>query len=413
MERNESGAPPFLFGRRIVLGVTGGVAAYKAAELVRRLVQTGAQVDVVLTPGGAHFVTPTTFQALSGRPVWCDPWDERRANAMAHIDLTRGADLLLVAPCTADAMARFAQGQADDLLATLALARACPMAVAPAMNRQMWLHPATQRNRAQLVADGVLFWGPAEGEQACGEIGPGRMIEPDEIVARLEAFFAPKWFSGHAVLVTAGPTYEPLDPVRVLTNLSSGKMGYALAQAFAQAGATVTLVSGPVSLPTPWGVTRVDVTTAEEMRTAVLERVPGHRIFASVAAVADYRPVRVSPQKIKKGAERLTLELVRNPDILAEVAALPEPPWCIGFAAESENLDEYAERKRREKGLQLVVGNLVQEAMGRDENTVVLYDENGRIPLPTADKAQVAWGIVRHVARRLGLIDTAVERGEL
>ncbi len=402
-----------LKGRKLVLGVTGGVAAYKAAELVRLLGKAGADVHVVLTEGGARFVTAVTFQALSGNPVWTDLWDPRMGNNMAHIDLTRDADAILIAPATADVMAKLTHGLADDLLTTLCLARDCPLLVAPAMNRQMWEHPATRRNAEQLAADGVALFGPGAGEQACGEVGLGRMLEPEELCEAVIGFFQPKLLAGRRIVMTAGPTFEPIDPVRGITNSSSGKMAYGLARACVQAGAEVVLVSGPVALPVPMGARRVSVRSALEMREAVLTAVPGSDVFIGVAAVADYRPARVCPQKIKKGAERLTLELVRNPDIHPEVAALPEPPWCIGFAAESENLDEYAERKRREKGLQLVVGNLVQEAMGRDENTVVLYDENGRIPLPTADKVQVAWGIVRHVAQRLGLIDTAVERGDL
>ncbi|BBD77070.1 bifunctional phosphopantothenoylcysteine decarboxylase/phosphopantothenate--cysteine ligase CoaBC [Hydrogenophilus thermoluteolus] len=397
--------PPFVNGQRIVLAVTGGIAVYKIAEVVRRLVDRGATVDVVMSDAATRFVTPLTFQALSGRTVWTDLWDGRAEDAMAHIDLTRGAALMVVAPATADHLGRFAQGRADDLVSTLALARTCPLAVVPAMNQAMWHHPATQRNVAQLQADGVAIWGPAVGAQACGEVGAGRMIEPHEILARIEAALAPKWFQGKRVVLTAGPTYEPIDPVRVLTNLSSGKMGFALAEAFAMAGAEVTVIAGPTALPTPWGVTRVDVVTAQQMRSAAHEYAPSADLFVGVAAVADYRPETPQEHKIKKSASTLTLTLVKNPDILAEIAALPHGPLCVGFAAESRDLDHYAECKRREKGLSLVVGNLAQEALGQDETRVVLYDDFGRHPVPAGNKSEVAWAILAHLKRMISVRD--------
>jgi phosphopantothenoylcysteine decarboxylase/phosphopantothenate--cysteine ligase len=392
-----------LSGRRVLLGVTGGVAAYKAAELARLLFKAGAQVDVVLTEAGANFVGAATFQALTGRPVWNDLWDARQQRGMAHIDLTRGADAILIAPASADFLAKIVQGRADDLLSTLCLARECPLLAAPAMNRQMWENPATQRNMAQLVADGVRLLGPACGEQACGEVGLGRMLEPQEIFDDLMAFFQPGHLAGRRVLLTAGPTFEPIDPVRGITNSSSGKMGFALARACAEAGAAVTLVAGPVSLATPRGVKRIDVQSAQDMRMAVLQAVGAMDIFIGVAAVADYRPVQAAEHKIKKNAagSQLTIELTANPDILAEVASLPAAPFCVGFAAESQNLAAYAEGKRLAKKLPLVVGNLVQDGLGGDSNTVILFDASGQHRLTPAPKAEVARGIVAHIAAML------------
>lgn len=387
--------------RKIVIGVTGGVAAYKSAELVRLLVKAGADVHVVLTEAGARFVTAVTFQALSGNPVWTDLWDARVPNNMAHIDLGREADAILVAPATADFMARLAQGRADDLLTTLCLARDVPLIVAPAMNRQMWEAPATRRNVAQVIEDGVTVFGPAAGEQACGEVGMGRMLEPEELFERLEGFFVPKRLAGRKVVLTAGPTFEAIDPVRGITNISSGKMGYELARACVQAGAEVVLVSGPVSLPVPAGVRRVSVAGARDMREAVFAALPGADVFIGVAAVADYRPLEVAEHKMKKKDGILTLALTQNPDILADVAALPDAPFCVGFAAESQDLDAYAEGKRRKKGLPMLVGNLVQDGMGADDNLVVLYDDAGRHPLPRAPKAEVSHGIVAHLATLL------------
>jgi phosphopantothenoylcysteine decarboxylase/phosphopantothenate--cysteine ligase len=390
-----------LAGKRIVLGVTGGVAAYKSAELARLFVKAGARVDVVLTEAGAHFVGAATFQALTGHAVWTDLWDSRMPNGMAHIDLSRGADAILIAPASADSLARLAQGRSDDLLATLCLARDCPLLVAPAMNRQMWENPATQRNVTQLRADGNQVLGPAAGEQACGEIGEGRMLEPEELFDALVYFFQPKRLAGRSVLLTAGPTFEALDPVRGITNSSSGKMGFALARACAEAGAIVTLVAGPSSQPTPHGVRRIDVQSALQMREAVLAKLPSD-IFIAVAAVADYRPAQPVPHKIKKQAPELTVEMVKNPDILAEVAGMPNPPFCVGFAAESQDLAEYAEAKRRAKKLPLVVGNLVQDGLGGDDNTVTLFADNGVYPLPAGDKLTLARSIVNHI---VGLLE--------
>ncbi|WP_114649286.1 bifunctional phosphopantothenoylcysteine decarboxylase/phosphopantothenate--cysteine ligase CoaBC [Pseudothauera hydrothermalis] len=387
-----------LKGRNLVLGVSGGIAAYKAAELTRLLVKAGAQVDVVMTEAATRFVTPVTFQALSGRTVWTDLWDARIGNNMAHIDLTRGADGILIAPASADILAKLAHGFADDLLTTLCLARECALMVAPAMNRQMWEHPATRRNLAQLQADGVAIFGPGEGDQACGETGLGRMLEPEEVLEAVVAYFAPKLLVGRKVVITAGPTFEPIDPVRGITNTSSGKMGYALARACVRASAEVVLVSGPVSLPVPPGVRRVAVQSALQMRDAVLAEVPGAAVFIAVAAVADYRPAQTAEHKIKKSGEPMQLWLTPNPDILAEVAALPQPPFCVGFAAESRELDAYAAAKRAAKRVPLLVGNLVQDGLGGDDNEVVLYDDRGRHPLGRATKTELAWRIVEHLA---------------
>lgn len=394
-----------LAGKRVVLGVTGGVAAYKAAELVRLLVKAGAEVDVVLTAAGSRFVGAATFQALSGRPVWTDLWDVRADNGMAHIDLTRGAVACVIAPATADFIAKLAHGFAEDLLSTLCLARDCPLLVAPAMNRQMWEQAATQRNIAQLKADGVAVIGPARGEQACGETGAGRMVEAAEVHEELAGFLQPKLMRGRRVLMTAGPTFEALDPVRGITNLSSGRMGFALARALRDAGAEVTLVAGPTDLATPRGVARIDVVGARDMRAAVLAALPGQHVFVGVAAVADYRPLAFAEHKIKKSAARLTLELEANPDILAEVAARPDAPFCVGFAAESRNLAEYADGKRRNKKLPLVVGNLVQDGLGGDSNNVTLFDGKGAHPLPPGDKLAVARDIVAHIS---GMIDPCI-----
>ncbi|HAF55092.1 MAG TPA: bifunctional phosphopantothenoylcysteine decarboxylase/phosphopantothenate--cysteine ligase CoaBC, partial [Thauera sp.] len=322
-------------------------------------------------------------------------------NNMAHIDLGRDADAILVAPATADFIARLAHGRADDLLTTLCLARDVPLIVAPAMNRQMWESPPTQRNVSLIRQDGVAVFGPAAGDQACGEVGMGRMLEPEELFERLEGFFVPKSLGGRKVVMTAGPTFEAIDPVRGITNISSGKMGYALARACAQAGADVVLVSGPVSLPVPAEVRCVPVASALEMRAAVIDALPGAHVFIGVAAVADYRPVATAEHKLKKTSDALTVTLTPNPDILAEVAAREDAPFCVGFAAESRDLDAYAEGKRRNKRLPMLVGNLVSDGMGGDDNTVILYDDAGRHPLPRASKAEVARGIVAHLARLL------------
>ena len=390
-------------GKRIVLGVTGGVAAYKSAELVRLLVKAGAEVDVALTAAGAQFVGAATFQALTGRRVWQALWDERMDSGMAHIDLTRGAAALLVAPATADFLAKLAHGFADDLLSTLCLARDCPLLVAPAMNRQMWENPATQRNVAQLQADGIGLLGPASGEQACGEVGAGRMLEPDEILEEVIAFFTPKRLAGKKVLMTAGPTFEAIDPVRGITNLSSGRMGYAVARAARQAGAVVTLVSGPVGFAAPQGVDRISVRSALEMHAAVMARAATSDIFVGVAAVADYRVANAAEHKLKKDSGGIPpIELIENPDILAEVAALPNGPFCVGFAAESRNLEEYAQAKRRKKNIPLIAGNLIQDGFGGDDNRLVLFDENGMHPLTPAPKSELARQLIEHIADLTG-----------
>jgi phosphopantothenoylcysteine decarboxylase/phosphopantothenate--cysteine ligase len=391
-----------LMGKRIALGVSGGIAAYKAAELVRQLIKQGASVQVVMTEAATRFVTPVTFQALSGKLVFSDQWDSRAANNMAHIDLSRDADALLIAPASADFLAKLAHGLADDLLSTLSLARDCPLLVAPAMNLQMWDNAATQRNIATLRGDGVSILGPASGDQACGENGLGRMIEADEIVAELVAFFQPKLLKGKKVLLTAGPTFEAIDPVRGITNLSSGKMGYAVARAAQDAGAQVTLISGPVSQATPRGVSRINVTSALEMHDAVMQRIAAQDVFIGVAAVADYRPSAAAAHKIKKDGQRApAIELIQNPDILAEVAALPAAPLCVGFAAESRNLAEYAQKKRIAKKIPLIVGNLVQDGFGGNDNTLILFDENGQIPLAPAPKLELARQLVAHIATLL------------
>jgi phosphopantothenoylcysteine decarboxylase/phosphopantothenate--cysteine ligase len=391
-----------LNGRRILLGLTGGIAAYKAAELARLLVKAGADVRAAMTESATRFISPTTLQALTGRPVWTDLWDARVPDAMGHIELSRDRDLIAVAPASADFLAKTAHGLADDLLSTLVLARRCPLLLAPAMNVEMWESPATQRNVDRLRADGVLIAGPAAGDQACGETGMGRMLEPVDLLGEIEAAFQPKLLAGRRVLVTAGPTEEPIDPVRVLTNRSSGKMGYAVARAAREAGADVILVSGPVALAAPWGVRRVDVRTAAEMFEAVKEVLDGCDIFFSVAAVADFRPKQSSDAKIKKeGRSALTLELEPNPDILAWVAARKDAPFCVGFAAESEDLEANAEAKRRKKGVPLLAANLAQAALGADDNEITLYDARGAHPLGRGPKLELARRLVGHVAAML------------
>ena len=392
-----------LNGKRIVLGVTGGIAAYKAAELVRLLGKLGAEVQVAMTSAATHFVGATTFQALSGRPVYLDQWDARMPNAMAHIDLSRQADLILIAPASADFLARVAHGMADDLLATMVLARNCPLLVAPAMNRQMWESPATQRNMLQLAADGVRVLGPASGEQACGEVGAGRMLEPDEILEEILSFMVPDCLRGKKVLITAGPTFEAIDAVRGITNLSSGRMGYAVARAAWQAGAEVTLVSGPVGISAPYGVDRINVRSALEMHAAVMQRAASADIFIGVAAVADYRVANVAEHKLKKDDGGIPpIELVENPDILAEVAALSDGPFCVGFAAESRNLEAYAQAKRRKKNIPLIVANLIQEGFGGDDNRLVLFDDAGSHPLPPGSKTELASQLIQHIVNLTG-----------
>ncbi|MGN6578418.1 MAG: bifunctional phosphopantothenoylcysteine decarboxylase/phosphopantothenate--cysteine ligase CoaBC [Bordetella sp.] len=391
-----------LIDKRIVLGMTGGIACYKIAELVRRLTEQGATVDVVMTEAATHFITPVTMQALSGRPVFIDAWDARVPNNMAHIDLTRGADAVLIAPASADFMAKLAHGEASDLLSTLCLARACPMLVAPAMNREMWANPATQRNVAQLRADGIAILGPDSGSQACGEVGDGRMLEAHQLLAEVVAFFQPKLLAGKRVLMTAGPTSEPIDPVRVLSNRSSGKTGYALARAAHEAGAQVTLVSGPTSLPAPYGVSLIPVMTARQMHAAVMAEAGSADLFIAVAAVADWYVKNASAQKIKKtGSGAPQLEFEANPDILADVAGLPDGPWCVGFAAETENLAQHAEDKRRRKNIPVLVGNLAQNVMDADTTEMALFDAQGMHPLPAASKLDAARRLVAEIAARL------------
>ena len=389
--------------KRITLGVTGGIAAYKAAELTRLLVRQGALVQVAMSEAATHFVTPLTFQALSGQPVFTTLWDTQAAGAMAHIRLSRDADLLLVAPASADFLAKLALGLADDLLSTLALAHNGPLLVAPAMNREMWGKKVTQRNVATLRADGVTVLGPASGEQACGEVGEGRMLEPADIVDALIAHLQPKLLVGKKVLLTAGPTFEAIDPVRGITNLSSGKMGFAIARAARDAGAEVTLVCGPVTQASPAGISRIDVTSAQQMHAAVMARVANQNVFIGVAAVADYRPQSPAAHKLKKedGAPPPSIDLIRNPDILAEVAALPAPPLCVGFAAESQQLAEYAEQKRRSKNIPLIVGNLIQDGFGGENNTLIFFDDKGASPQAPASKLTLARALVAKIATLL------------
>ncbi|WP_036169560.1 bifunctional phosphopantothenoylcysteine decarboxylase/phosphopantothenate--cysteine ligase CoaBC [Massilia sp. 9096] len=397
-----------LKGKKIVLGLSGGVACYKAAELCRALVKEGAQVQVVMTEAATHFIGTVTMQALSGRTVYLDQWDGRIPNNMAHIDLTRNADAILVAPCSADFLFKLAHGATDDLLSTLCLARphGVPLLAAPAMNVEMWEKPPTQRNVAQLKEDGVRILGPAAGSQACGETGMGRMLEPEQLLEEVIAAFQPKVLAGKRVLITAGPTYEAIDPVRGITNLSSGKMGYAIARAAREAGAEVTLVSGPTALDVPHGVRRVDVQSARQMLDAVMDRVEGQHVFVGVAAVADWRVDNVSPHKIKKdaGGHAPELTFAQNPDILASVAATTSIngwPYCVGFAAESENLIEYGAVKREKKGIPLLVGNIGPQTFGQDENAIVLFDDSGHTALPQASKLSLARQLVSEIAKRL------------
>jgi phosphopantothenoylcysteine decarboxylase/phosphopantothenate--cysteine ligase len=391
-----------LAGKRLLLGITGGIAAYKSIELVRLLRKSAAEVQVVLTGAASQFVTPMTLQAVSGRPVRQDLFDPAHEAAMGHIELARWADLVLVAPASAGFMARLANGFADNLLATLCLATTAPIILAPAMNQQMWANPATRHNVALLEQRGVKLWGPASGDQACGEIGPGRMLEPETLLVQLQGRFAPSPLSGVRVLLTAGPTREPLDPVRFIGNRSSGKMGFALAMAFAGAGAAVELVAGPVSLDTPPGVVRIDVETACEMERAVMSRVAGCDIFVGCAAVADYRPDAVAAQKIKKHNDRMEVRLVRNPDILAGVAARTDAPFTVGFAAETQAAEDHAEKKRIAKRIDMIAANLVGAREGgfeRDENALTLLWEGGREALPMMDKRRLAEQLVSVVTQ--------------
>ncbi|MGZ5078813.1 MAG: bifunctional phosphopantothenoylcysteine decarboxylase/phosphopantothenate--cysteine ligase CoaBC [Usitatibacter sp.] len=382
--------------RRLLLGVTGGVAAYKVAELARLLQRNNVEVQVAMTEAAARFVGAATFQALTGKPVVTDLWDASFASSMAHIELSRGVDAILVAPASADFMAKLAHGLADDVLSTTCLARNCPLLVAPAMNREMWDNPATQRNVATLRSDGVSVLGPAAGDQACGEVGMGRMLEPEELLDAVLAFLAPKKLAGRKVIVTAGPTFEAIDTVRGITNLSSGKMGYAIADALSSLGAEVTLISGPTALTPPAQVHFVYVTSAAEMANAVKAHVAGSDYFFGVAAVADYTPVAKLNRKMKKTAEPMELKLKPTEDILAYVAALPDGPFCVGFAAESEDLAQYAQAKRVRKKIPMIVANLVQHTIGKEENEVTIYDDHGAHALARAPKSKIAHGIVAH-----------------
>jgi phosphopantothenoylcysteine decarboxylase / phosphopantothenate---cysteine ligase len=404
-------APPDLQGKHVVLGLSGGIACYKAAELTRELVKAGATVQVVMSDAALQFITPVTMQALSNRPVFTSQWDTRPANGMAHIELSREADVIVVAPASADFIAQLAQGRAGELLPLLCLARPwsagvrVPLLLAPAMNREMWAHPATQRNVMQVQADGAVVLGVGSGDQACGEVGDGRMLEPDEIRDEVIAALSPKLLAGKRVLITAGPTFEAIDPVRGITNLSSGKMGFAIARAAAEAGAQVTLVAGPVHLDTPRGVSRIDVTSARQMHDAVLPAARTSDVFVATAAVADWRPATLNEHKIKKDGKRQAplFELTENPDILAAVARLPdaERPWCVGFAAESQDLARHAREKLERKGVPLVVGNLGPATFGRDDNQLLLVDAQGDRELPAADKLTLARLLVSEIARRI------------
>jgi phosphopantothenoylcysteine decarboxylase/phosphopantothenate--cysteine ligase len=391
-----------LAGKHLVLGLTGGIACYKIAELTRLLTKAGATVQIVMTEAATQFITPVTMQALSGRPVYTSQWDARVPNNMPHIDLSREADAIVIAPASTDFLAKLAHGMCDDLLSTLCIARDCPLLVVPAMNRQMWQNPATQRNVAQLRGDGVEVLGPDSGAQACGEVGDGRMLEPSATFEAICAFFQPKILRGRRVLITAGPTFEPLDPVRGITNRSSGKMGFSLARAAAQAGADVHLIAGPVALETPWGVYREDVQTAQQMYDAVMRATPDVDIFIAVAAVADWRVDHVSDHKIKKaeGQPLPAFSFVENPDILASVAKLPNPPFCVGFAAESGDLDVHGEEKRVRKNVPLLIGNLGPLTFGLDDNEVVLFEASGKTRLPRADKKLLARTLIGEIAKR-------------
>ena len=398
-----------LQSKHIVLGLTGGVACYKVAQLCRLLTKAGATVQVVMTEAAQQFITPVTMQALSGRPVFTSQWDARPENNMAHINLSRAADAIVIAPCSADFAAKLAQGRADELLSLLCLARphGKPLLLAPAMNREMWAHPATQRNFAQAAADGAQVLDVGQGEQACGECGDGRMLEPEELIQDIAASLVPKRLAGHKVLITAGPTFEALDPVRGLTNHSSGKMGFAIAAAARAAGAQVTLVAGPVHLPTPRGVQRINVQSARDMLAAVQSALEDVSIFIAAAAVADWRPADFSTKKIKKDGSGAvpSLAFVENPDILATVAnserAQQGQLYCVGFAAESYNLLAHASAKRVRKNVPLLVGNIGPATFGQDDNTLLLIDAHGSSALPRASKAQLGHALIAEIARRL------------
>ena len=402
-----------LSNKHIVLGLSGGIACYKAAELCRALVKEGATVQVVMTEAAAQFVTPVTMQALSNQPVYVSQWDPREPNNMAHINLTRNAHAILVAPASADFMAKLLHGRADDLLSLMCLARpvdTVPLLLAPAMNKEMWAHPATQRNMAQLRQDGAKVLGVGQGDQACGEVGDGRMLEPDELLYELTALFQPKVLQGKKVLISAGPTFEAIDPVRGITNLSSGKMAFALARAAHEAGAEVHVVAGPVSLTTPFGVERTDVRSALQMHAAVMAHVERADVFIATAAVADWRPAEVAGEKIKKGKDGLpSFEWVENPDILADVAsgtrAQAGALYCVGFAAETQYLQAQAQAKRVRKGVPLMVGNLGPATFGQDDNALLLIDEQGALELPLASKLTLARQLMAEIASRISKKD--------
>jgi phosphopantothenoylcysteine decarboxylase / phosphopantothenate---cysteine ligase len=396
-----------LAGKHIVLGLSGGIACYKAAELCRALIKEGATVQVVMTESAEQFITPVTMQALSNRPVFTSQWDSRTANNMPHINLSREAHAILIAPCSADFMAKLVQGRADDLLSLMCLARpldSVPLLVAPAMNREMWVHPATQRNMAQLAKDGTTILGVGTGDQACGETGDGRMLEPLELLEDVIAFFQPKSLVGHHVLVTAGPTFEAIDPVRGITNLSSGKMGFAIARAAHEAGAQVTLVAGPVHLPTPRGVARINVTSAQALYDVAVMESARASVFVATAAVADWRPANASDHKIKKDGSGVvpSLQFVENPDILATIAHSPRAKngdlYCVGFAAESHDLLANAQAKRVRKGVPLLVGNIGPATFGKDDNVLLLVDANGAQELPRASKLSLARQLIAKIA---------------
>lgn len=383
--------------KSIVLGITAGIAAYKAAELARLLIKSNIEVQVVMTESATQFITPTTMQALTGKPVHIGMWDDKMGNGMPHIELSRHADAIVIAPATAEFVAKLLHGRADDLLSTLCLARDCPLLVAPAMNKQMWENPATQRNFAQLAEDNISVLGPGHGDQACGETGDGRMLEPEQLAALIHAHFTSKLFQGKKILITAGSTLEMIDPVRGITNLSSGKMGFAIARIASDMGAEVTLIHGNTTLEPPANLISKHASNAAAMYQAVMQDIGTQDIFISVAAVADYSPSETSAHKIKKAEDTITLTLTRNKDILAEVASMQNPPFCVGFAAETQDLLNLAEKKRRAKKLPLLAANLVSESMGLDHATLTLLDDTGSHPLQSASKAVLATELLKHI----------------
>ncbi len=397
-----------LAGKKILLGISGGIAAYKCAELTRRLIERGAQVQVVMTKAAKEFITPLTMQAVSGRPVADDLLDPSAEASMGHIELAKWADLVLLAPATADLIARIAAGMGNDLLTTLVLATDAPVVVSPAMNQQMYRNIATQENIATLARRGMIIWGPGAGEQACGDVGPGRMLEPMDLVQRCEQFFGPKPLAGKSVVITAGPTREAIDPVRFISNHSSGKMGFALAAQAQRLGADVTLISGPVSLATPKGVSRIDVESAEQMHQAAMQSAPQSDVFIGCAAVADYRPATIAEQKIKKTADNdaMTISMVKNPDIVASVAALTaQRPFTVGFAAETENVAQYAKRKLQTKRLDMICANDVSvegQGFNSNQNMITVYWEAGEQSLTLASKDEIAQQILLMISDKLG-----------